>query len=483
MSKHNLPILPPGSGNLPARSHGRKQVARLRRATGLIDRIAGRLLPYDAADQTTPDQRARPTILMGLMLMILLFGVVGLWAAIVPIAAGAIAPGRIVSETNSKTIQHLEGGIIKEILVRDGDVVTPGQILVRLDSTNAQARSDQVLGQYLAAKSTEARLIAERDGKPAIAFPDEYLKQEASNSKVKEALETQRRLFTTRREALDGQVSVLNQKAAQSGEEIRGLRDQIAAANTQIGLLDQEITVVEGLLKTGNALKPRLLALQRQSADMVGQRGQAQAMVSRASQTINESKITILNAKNDFLNKVNAELKDTQVQLSSLEEQARATGDVARRVEVKAPMAGTITGLAVHTVGGVVQPGEPLMTLVPSDDRLVVEARVSPQDIDVVHAGLLAQVRLTAFKSRYLRPVQGKVMTVSADRVDDARSQESFYTARIEIAQGELADLGPTVKLTAGMPAEALIVTGHRTMLSYLVQPIRQSFGHAFHDQ
>lgn len=468
------PIAP--RGNL------RPVVRRLQAITRWIDRLATRLLPYDAAHPEAPDQKARPTIALGLFLMFVLFGVIGLWASVMPLAAGAIAPGRIVSESNRKTIQHLEGGIVKEILVHEGEVVAPGQVLVRLENVSAQARNAQVIGQYIAAKVTEARLIAERDNLKTIVFDAELLAREASDPKVKEALETQRRLFDTRRAGFEGQVSVLNQKIAQTSEEIRGYRDQITAANQQISLLEQEITVVEGLLKTGNALKPRLLSLQRQQADLIGQRGQATAMASRANQTINEAKIAILNQRTDFLNKVVAELKDTQVQLSSLEEQARASADVVRRIDVTAPLAGTVTGLGVHTVGGVVQPGETLMTLVPTDDRLVMEARVAPQDIDVVHAGLVAQVQLSAFKTRYLRAVKGTVQTVSADRFDDPKTGESYYLARIEIPQSELADIG-NITLTAGMPAEALIVTGYRTMISYLVRPIRDSFGHAFHDQ
>ena len=482
--KRHLPLVPPGGGNLPApRNRGRTEVAMLRTTTHWLDTIASKLLPYDATNQLAPDQRARPTILIGLMLMILLFGVIGLWAAIVPLKSGAIAPGRVMSEGNRKEIQHLEGGIIKEILVKDGDIVKAGQVLVRLDATTAKAKSEQVLGQYLAAKATESRLIAERDGKASITFPDEYLRQENANSKVKDALDTQRRLFTTRRDALQGQISVLNQKAAQSGEEIRGLKEQVTSANTQIGLLNQEITTVQGLLASGNALRPRLLALQRQQADMMGRRGESQAQISRAMQGINESKISILNVKNDFLNKVAAELKDTQVLLSSLEEQARSTTDIARRVEVTAPTAGIITSLNIHTIGGVVGAGAVMMYLIPTEDKLIVEAHVSPQDVDAVHAGLLAQVRLTAFKSRYLHPVEGKVETISADRVDDKNTQQSYYVARIEIPQSELATLGKNIKLTSGMPADVLIVTGSRTMLSYIMRPIRESFGHAFHDQ
>ena len=487
MKKHrpHLPAIPPGAKPPAPRythNHGRSTVRFLQRFTRWIDSMAARLLPYDAGNQFAPDQRARPTILIGLVLMIILFGIVGTWASLVPLAAGAIAPGRVVAENNSKEVQHLEGGIVKEILVHEGDVVKAGQLLMRMDNTNAASKNEQVRGQYISTKATEARLIAERDNAPSITFAPDLLQQEATDPKVKEALETQRRLFKTRREGVEGQISVLNQKIAQSGEEIKGLREQVSADSKQLDLLNQEITVVEGLLKSGNALKPRLLALQRNEADILGQRGQSQAMISRANQTINESKIAIINQRTTFLNSVVSDLKDTQVQLSTLEEQSRASADVVRRIDVTAPIDGTVTGLQIHTIGGVVKPGETMMSLVPSGDTLVVEAHVNPQDIDSVHPGLVAQVRLTAFKMRYLRPVSGTVKTVSADRFDDANTHESYYLARIEIPQSELADIGK-VKLTPGMPADTLIVTGTRTMLSYVVHPIRESFGHAFHDQ
>ena len=224
--RRNLPAAVPGA--VPAtRKRGRREVTAMRNSTHWLDTIAGRLLPYDAMNQLAPDQRARPTILMGLLLMFVLFGIIGLWAAVVPLSAGAIAQGKVMSESNRKEIQHLEGGIVKEILVKDGDVVKSGQVLVKLDSTNAKARSEQVLGQYLAAKATESRLIAERDSKDSITFPAEYIQQEATNAKVKEALETQRNLFATRRSSLEGQISVLNQKAAQSGEEMRQHPNQL----------------------------------------------------------------------------------------------------------------------------------------------------------------------------------------------------------------------------------------------------------------
>lgn len=469
-------------GEVATTGRGRGTIRQLQKATGWVDRLSDRLLPYDASQLESPEQRARPMIMLGLLMMGLLFGVVGLWAALVPLASGSVAPGKIVLDSNRKEIQHLEGGIIKEILVREGQSVTQGQVLVRLDNTTSQARTDLLQGQYVSSKTSESRLIAERDGKSEITFPPELVALESTYPQVRESMDTQRRLFVTRRESVQGQIDVMNQKIAQSGEEINGLREQVNSANSQISLLNEEIKVVRELLAKGNALKPRLLALERQSADLLGRRGQAQAMISRANQTINEAKINILNLRNDYLNKVVEELKETQVQLSTLTEQLRSSADVSRRVDITSPITGNITALQVHTVGGVVKPGDTLMTIIPKDDKLIVEARVSPQDIDMVHVGLTAQVRLTAFKSRYLRPAEGKVVTISGDRFDDQRTGEGFFLARIEIPQSELADIG-NLKLSPGMPAEALIVTGRRTMLSYLVRPIRESFGRAFREQ
>lgn len=475
----NLPAIPPGAKPpVPSRETARA----LQRSVSVIDRLSDKLLPYDPTQQDLPDQRARPTILVGMFVMFLLFGVVGLWAALAPLSTGAIAPGRVISESSSKTIQHLEGGIVKEILVKEGDKVKEGQVLVKLENVSAKSRNEQVRQQYIAAKAVEGRLIAERDNKSSVTFDPQLTALEATDPKVKEALDTQRRLFETRKSALEGQISVLNQRAAQSGQEIAGLKEQAAAASEQIALLEQEINVVQGLLAAGNATKPRLLALQRQQAQLQGQRGQSLALASRAGQSVQEAKISIINTKNDMLNAVVKELKETQAQLAQLDEQSRASADVVKRIDITAPIAGTVTGLAIHTVGGVVAPGQTVMTLVPANDRLIVEAHVDPKDIDVVHTGLKAQVRITAFKSRYFRPVEGTVINVSADRFDDPQTRESYFTARVEIPSEAMKEFGD-VKLTPGMGAEVLIVTGKRTMLSYVLQPIRDSFGHAFHDQ
>jgi HlyD family secretion protein len=450
--------------------------------TLLVDRASAKLVPPNAHASDSPDALARPVILRGMWVLVLLFGVVGAWAAFWPLTTGAIAPGRVVADSSRKEIQHLEGGIIQAILVTEGQKVAAGEILVRLESANAEARQGLLRGQVTAARATEARLIAERDGAASITFPASLTSLATTDPDAAQNIDAQTRLFNSRRESLNGQIDVLGQKIRQSEEEIKGYDKQSAAASRQVALLNEEITTVRMLVAKGNAVKPRLLALERQAAELEGQRGQTQALAARATQTINEAKITILNTRSDFLNKVLAELKDVQLQLSGLEEQTGASEDVMRRIDIKSPIAGTVTGLQIHTIGGILKPGATMMSIVPSNDKLIIEARVSPQDSDVVHAGLSARVRLSAYSTRYVPPVEGTVMTISADRFDDAATGSSYFLARIEIPPAQLAALS-NVKLSAGMPAEVLIVTGSRSMLSYLTQPITQSFGRAFHEQ
>jgi len=465
-----------------ARSILRRILPLLAGFTRLVDKASARLVPIGTQGSESPDALARPVILRGVWVLILLFVVIGAWAAFWPLATGAIAPGRVVVDTSRKDIQHLEGGIVKEILVKEGEKVTAGQVLVRLESTTAEAQQGVLRGQMIAARAVEARLLAERDSAAAITFPPTLTSITTQDADARQNIDAQTRLFSSRRDTLNGQIDVLNQKIRQSEEEIRGYEQQRVAISRQLALLREEITTVRVLVEKGNATRPRLLALERQAADLEGDRGQLQAEAARATQAINEAKITILNTRSDFLNKVLAELKEVQLQLSTLEEQSRASADVIRRIETKSPIAGTVTGLRVHTIGGVIKSGETMMSIIPSDDKLIIEVRVNPQDSDVVHEGLRARVRLTAYSTRYIPALQGRVMTVSADRFDDTATGQSYFLARIEIPPDEVAAV-KDIRLSAGMPAEALIVTGKRSLLSYLLEPFTRSFGRAFREQ
>jgi len=409
----------------------------------------------------------------------LFFLAFGGWAALAPLKSAAIAPGVVAVESNRKTIKHLEGGIVGEIGVRDGDVVTAGQVLIRLDDTQARVTLERLKGRTVAARALEARLIAERDGSGRIVFPVS-LTENGGDRENAETLAGQLKIFTTRKEAVAAQESILKQQSAQLNEEITGLKGLIAAENTQIKLIRSEIADVQSLVAKGLAKRPRLLALQRQQAEIEGARSRNIASVARAKQQIAETRLRVSELKTQKLNQVVEELRATQTELFDLEERIRSAEDVLVRTRIKAPLDGTIVGLQIHTPGGVVGPGEPLMDLVPSGAGLIIESQVDPNDIDVVHAGLPAQVRLTAFNQRNLSPIDGKVLTVSADRLTDERSGVPYFLARVVLVEDLSKDLA--VALYPGMQAEVMIVTGERTVLDYIFRPLARSLGRAFRE-
>ncbi len=454
----------------------------LRKGVRKLDAVSNVMVPpIDKSDLSSPDALSHGPIIFGMWSFLIIFGFFGFWSAVAPLSSAAVSSGQVILDSNRKTIQHLEGGIIKEILVKEGSLVKEGDIIIKLDETAAKAKLDQLKSQYYSELAAQGRLLAERDNKPTIAFSDELLTQK-DNPVVRDNVDSQTRLFEARRKSIDGQIDVLKQKIEQSKQEIVGLEAQAKSARSQMDLLQQEISVVRKLLKEGNAMRPRLLALERQSADLNGQRGEHLAMVSRSQQNIGESEIQMINIKNKFVNDVMSDLKDTQVRVSDLQERIRASQDTFARINILSPITGTITGLKVHTLGGVISPSEKLMDIVPVNDELIIESKVQVQDIDQVHAGLLARVRLTAYKMRYVPMVEGEVKYISADRFTDEKTGAPYYLARVHIPKKSLDDL-PNVKLYPGMPADVLIVTGDRTLLSYLFSPIRDSFSKALREQ
>lgn len=461
----------------------RRVVPVFRNALSVVDYLSQRLVPRTEAssEMETPDTIVRPTLLVGMWMIVIIFGVFGIWSVVAPIKSASIAAGQVVLDSNRKTIQHLEGGIIAEIYVREGDIVKEGDPLVRLDDTAAKARLDLYRAQSIAARALTSRLLAERDNKTKIEFPDDLLAERESNPIVQENLDSQRRLFKTRRKNLEGKLAVMNQKVEQYKEEIEGLKSQKESATQQIKLLNDELDGVRKLYKQKLVPKARLLALERNASALEGQRGEYIAKISQAQQAIAESEISMINLKNEFLNEVVSDLKDAQVQVANLEEQIRASADTVSRIIIPAPIGGQVTGLKVHTIGGVIAPGEKLLDIVPKDDKLIVEVKVSTQDIDVVRPDLEAQVRLSAYRSRYVPPLIGKVVYVSADSFVEERSGIPYYTARIEIDLDQLKNL-ENVKLYPGMPTEAMIVTGSRSFLRYLLDPINQSMNRAFRE-
>ena len=430
----------------------------------------------------SPLARTRALVLAGSALIGVFVIGFGTWSVVAPLESAAVALGSVVSESSRKTVQHLEGGIISAILVHDGDQVTTGQTLIRLDETKARTTLLALRGQLWDAKAREARLIAERDGAATIDFPADLLAQQGEPA-VAAALAGQQKIFDARRSLVESKTAAIRERINQVHEEINGHQAEVAALETRVKLLQEEVGGVKQLVASGLERKSRLLQLERDLADADGKRGDTLAQIARAKQTIAEAEIDILSLQNDRQKDVADELRETQKKSHELAEQVQAAADVLARDDVKAPEAGIITELRVHTPGGVVSPGEALLDLVPEADRLVVEVQVRPEDIDRVHEGLPAQVRLLPYKQRRTPLLNAKVTYVSADRLIDKRTDRPYYTAKLRIDEKELAALGDEVKMVPGMPSEAMIQTGETTVAAYALSPILDSFHRAFREK
>jgi HlyD family secretion protein len=429
-----------------------------------------------------PLKMARGIAITGIATVTLFIGVLGTWSVYAPLESAAVGPGVIEAETSRKTIQHFEGGIIGEILVKDGDAVRAGQTLIRLDDTKPRTTLMALQGQFWDSLAREARLIAERDGKDTITWP-ERLEVQKADAGVAQVLAGQQKIFTTRRELFDSKRQVIEQRINQVNEEIAGYRAQEVASRQRIALINEEIKGVKELADKGLERKPRLLQLQRDLADIEGRRGELAAQIAKAQQTIAESDVQIINQQNDTQNDVANQLRDTQQKIHELSEQMQAASDVLSRIEVKAPQDGVVTDLKVHTRGGVIQAGEPLMDLVPAKDNLIVTVQVRPEDINVVREGLPAHVRLIPYKQRRTPQIDGKVIYVSADRLTDKRTNQPYYAAKVRLDAEELANLQGEIELYPGMPAEAMIRTGESTVAFYALAPVLDSFHRAFREK
>ncbi|HLT77765.1 MAG TPA: HlyD family type I secretion periplasmic adaptor subunit [Ferrovibrio sp.] len=457
--------------------------------------MAGRRESEDDGDTAWPTMGIAGAAALGLIVILAAFGGFGSWAALAPLSSAAIAPGEVTVDGYRKTVQHLDGGIVREILVGNGSAVSAGDVLIRLDDTAARASVALLAGRYIDALTREARLIAERDDVAAPAMPVPALPARLSGvddalfdrAMIAEAWRGQLNIFHARRRALDGKGAVLRQRVEQYREEIAALRAQIAAEDRQLKLIAEELRDVQHLFDQGLHRKARLLELQRAEARLGGLRGEHLALVTRARQAMAGTELEIITLQNERLREVMQELREVQALLADVQERLIAAAATLQRTEIIAPQAGIVVGLAVHTPGAVIAPGERILDIVPQENRLMVEARVRPEDIDVVHQGLPAHVRLTAFSQRTTPVVGGRVVLVSADRLrDEPRrggrelSDEGYYLARIELDREALAALD--LALYPGMPAEAMIVTGSRTALDYLLSPVTNALGRALRE-
>lgn len=424
--------------------------------------------------------RLGPYVFLSFLVVGAFFGGLVAWSVLAPLQSATIAPGSITVDGNRKSVQHLEGGIIKQIAVRDGSAVKAGDVLITLDDTRARAERDAVRSQLTALVAETARLQAERDKAPEITMPLELSTLVETEAELTLLMDNQRRIFETRTNLLATQEQITAEKAQQLEQEIRGLHGEIKAQDDQLKLIHEEAADVAVLLEKGYARKPRLLALQREAANIDGRRAQNLSRVASLKKAISEAEYTLVDTRTRMLNEVVSRIQETETEIANLRERLRESEDTLTRSIVRAPVGGVVVNLAVFTDGGVISPGDTLMDIVPADERLVVDTRVPVEDVENVRPGLKAEIRLSGFRQDELPVIYGTVETVSADSKQDERTGESYYSARV--AFGALAALPADKVLQPGMPAEALILTGERSVISYLLEPLTRSFTRALRE-
>jgi HlyD family type I secretion membrane fusion protein len=409
------------------------------------------------------------------------FGGGGLWAATAHLSSAAIAQGVIMAAGENKSIQHLEGGIVEQILVREGDSVEAGQVLIMLNKIAAEAMHRSLLLQLDQLRAVEARLLAERDEMPRIFFPRDLL-QKQTDTDVASMIQGQLNEFNTRRESLASQSAIYRARIAALREEISGIKQQKASTERQLELIKVELADSRTLFSKGLAQKSKVLALERAATSLNGDRGEQTARVARAQQNITEAQAQIMAVRKDWFEKSASDLRETQGKIAVLREKVSAALDIAERTVVRAPLRGIVVKLYVHSLGAVIQSGQPLLDLLPSDTGMVVEARIKPDDIDMVSPGSDAQLRFPALRSRITPSIPGKVVYVSADRLLDATTHQPYYTARITMAS-ELSTKVAALKIYPGMPVDVFVNTGERTPLQYLLGPLSDVIAHSWRER
>ena len=418
-------------------------------------------------------------ILYGLAVIVLILGGFSGWAITAPLTSAVIAPGVIVVDSSRKRIQHYDGGVVHEILVRNGTYVEKDEVLLRLDETRARASLTIVQSALESARILEARLIAERDEAP-LDFPAD-LKARDQDSSLANMIRAQQLIFEARRASFTGQQSILRQRVAQYQQEIVGLTAQQRALDRQIYLIEDELKGLQFLLDKGFTQRTRVLALQREVARLQGERGERIAEIARAHNTIGGTQLEILQIDKKFREDVVAEIRNTQAQISDLSERVSASRHLLDHVEIRAPVSGIVVGLEAHTIGGVIRPGDTILEIVPAEDRLVVEAQVHPMDIDMTTPGQEAEVRLTGMKQRTTPTLIGQITYISADRLTDNRTGAPYYLARVEVTERELSRLAGS-PIQPGMPADVMIKTAERTVFQYLMQPLSDAMAKAWRE-
>ena len=413
--------------------------------------------------------------------VVLLAGGLGAWAGLAKISSAVVANGVVVVESNVKRVQHREGGIVREIRARNGDLVAAGDLLLRLDDTVTRASLAIVSTQLDGLHAQAARLVAERDDVAEISFP-EALMRRADEPAIRAAISGQQALLRARRASLKGRKEQLREQIGQFEKQVEGLEVQQVSKEREIELNARELGDLETLFAKALIPASRIYALRRDRARLVGERGGFIAQIAQTKEAISERRIQILQIEEDIRAEVLQQLQDTRSQIAQLTERENAARDELRRVDIRAPRSGYVHQLAVHTVGGIIGPGETAMLIVPREDLLIIQARIEPMDIDRLSRDQPVVVRFPNFNLQTTPELEARVLSVSADLEIDRATGLSYYTARLALSDGEKEKLGGNV-IVPGMPVEAFIVAGDRTVLSYLLKPLADQIRHAFREE
>lgn len=465
--------------------------------------------------RSDPENIAAKPIIIGKFVMLAFITIFIIWGALAPINSASIAPGQMVLDYNKKTLQHLEGGIVETLLVKEGQYVSKGQPLLFLRDVATNSQKELLSRQLWTQEAIKMRLRYERDSfsliqdfatyervrglqkivgplnvknaalveeKGRLDYDDLHINYGFSN-KLYEIISNQKALYSVKENSYVSKIGILYKRIGQFQDEIVGIKAQKSATTKQIKVVYQEYKIVKRLVKNNNSPLIRKLEIQKQIAELEGRLGELEAAIAKANQAISETELEIVNFQNETLNQIIAELQETEVKISDISEQLSSARDVLRRTMVTSPISGNVMNLNFHTIGAVIPPGGEILYVVPQDERVIVEAKLSPQDIDLVHAGLEAKIQLSAYKAKKVPKLTGEVVSVSADSILDEQTGSQFFLARVKIPESELDMLTADVRLYPGMPADIFVVTGSRTFFDYLFSPIKDAAYRAFREE
>ena len=407
---------------------------------------------------------------IGLWALAIAFGGFLLWAALAPLDEGVPAHGSVAIDTKRKAVQHLSGGIVQEVLVREGDEVTQGQLLIRLDSAVARANFEAVRQRYLGLRAMQGRLEAEQRAAAHIIFHTDLV-QAASDPLIAQQMRNQEQLFTTRRSLLRSDLQSIEENIQGQEGLLKSYADITQSRTSQLRLINEELSNLRGLVKEGYAPRNRQLEMERMVADVNAGLADLQGNTERARRAIGELRQRALSRQQEYRKEVETQLADVSREVLSDNEKLHAVRDDLGRTEIKAPAAGQVVGLAVQTVGGVVQPGQKLMDIVPGDAPLLLETRVEPHLIDRVRTGMPVDVRFSSFAHSPQLVVEGQLVSISGDLLTEPQTNVSYYLARVQVTPEGLKALGKR-QLQPGMPVEVIFKTGERSLLTYLLHPL-----------